>query len=248
MRDVLQAIGGHFARAYTRLVPPKKVRVGDVFVRIDRRAMPNSLIRAILRGDYELPERNAVARMVRPGDRVAEFGGGVGVVSMTAAKIAGPGNVHVYEPLPAACDLILQNARLNELEIECSNAAVASKSGTRTFWATSNIVSSNFFGGRKDGKGQTTAVEVELVAVDDILSARQPNVIIIDIEGAEVEVLGACNLAGVEVIVIELHPHVVGEEAIAALQTHLREQGFATVPSLEDARTQVFTRGRQPAY
>jgi hypothetical protein len=55
MRDVIQDIRGHLARAWRRLVPPKQVRVGDVFIRIDPQAMPKSLIRAILRGDYELP-------------------------------------------------------------------------------------------------------------------------------------------------------------------------------------------------
>ena len=247
MREVVKGIRGNLARAWTRLVPPEQVRVGNVLIRIDPLAMPKSLIRAILRGDYELPERNAVVRILRTGDRVVEFGGGIGVVSMTAARIAGPGTVHVFEPQPVACDLIRQNARLNGLEINCSNVAVASQTGRRTFWSTSNIISSNLFGGRKDGKGQTSTVEVETIAIEEILKSHRPNVMIVDIEGAEVEVLGGCDLAGVEVIVIELHPHIVGDDAIAALEAYLGAQGLTPIAALHSVDTQVFTRGRQPA-
>lgn len=245
--EAIERIRGHLARAWARLVRPEQVRVGDVVIRIDPRLMPNTIIRAILRGDYELPERNAVVRMLRPGDRVAEFGGGVGVVSMTAAKITGPGTVHVFEPQPVACELIRQNAKLNGLDIECSNVAVARESGSRTFWMTSNIISSNLFGGRRDGKGQSSTLEVETVAVEDVLNTHRPNVIIADIEGAEVEVLGGRDLTGIEVIIIEMHPHIVGGEAIAGLETHLQAQGLAPVPALKSIDTQVFARNRQPA-
>lgn len=245
--QMIEGLRRHLARAWTRLVPPAEVRVGDVRIRIDPALMPRSLIRAIQRGDYELPERNAVIRMLRPGDRVAEFGGGVGVVSMTAARITGPGTVHVFEPQPVACDLIRRNAALNGLDIACTNAAVARESGTRTFWTTSNIISSNLFGGRRDGKGETATIEVETVAIGEILKTHRPNVLIVDIEGAEVEVLGGCDLGGIEVIVIELHPHIVGAEAIAALEAHFRSQGLASVPALASAETRAFTRTREPA-
>lgn len=246
--DVIDRIRRHLSCAWTRLVRPSRVRVGDVVIGIDPYLMPTSLIRAVLRGDYELPERNAVVRMLRPGDRVAEFGGGVGVVSMTAAKITGPGTVHVFEPQPVACDLIRRNAKLNGLEIDCSNVAVAGKSGTRTFYTNSNIISSNLFGGRKGGKGRTAMFEVDAVAIGDILKTQRPNVIISDIEGAEVEVLGGCDLTGIDVIVIEMHPHVVGTEAIAALEAHFRTQGLVSIPALRSLDTQAFTRGRQPAF
>lgn len=237
----------HLSRAWARVVPSKETQVGDVTIRIDPKRMPKSLIRAIHRGDYELPERNAVVRMLQAGDRVVEFGGGVGVVSMTAAKVTGPGSVHVFEPQPVACSLIRENAKLNELDITCTNAAVARESGTRTFWATSNIISSNLFGGRRDGKGETSTFDVKAIAFSEILAAHDPNVLIVDIEGAETEIFADADLSAIDVIVIELHPHIVGKDAIDALEAHFVAQGLSSVASLASADTRAYTRGRQPA-
>lgn len=243
----MEAVRRHLSRAWSRLVPAKEVRVGDVTIRIDRQHMPKSLIRAIYRGDYELPERNAVLRILRKGDRVVEFGGGIGVVSMTAAKVTGPGTVHVFEPQPVACGLIRENAKRNALDITCTNAAVARESGTRTFWATSNIISSNLFGGRRDGKGETSTIEVKTIAFADIMKAHQPNVLIVDIEGAETEIFAGADLSNIDVIVIELHPHIVGHDAIDALEAHFVAQGLTSVPSLASADTRAYTRSRKPA-
>ena len=245
--DAIDRMRRHLARAWTRLAPSAEARVGDVSIRIDRRNMPTSLIRAIRRGDYELPERTAVLRILKAGDRVVEFGGGVGVVSMTAAKVTGPGTVHVFEPQPVACSLIRENAKLNDLDITCTNAAVARESGTRTFWATSNIISSNFFGGRRDGKGETSTFDVKAVAFSEIMAEHDPNVLIVDIEGAETEIFADADLSAVEVIVIELHPHVVGKDAIDALEAHFVAQGLTSVASLASADTRAYTRGREPA-
>lgn len=244
--EAIDTMRRHLARAWTRLVPSSEARVGDVSIRIDRQNMPRSLIRAIHRGDYELPERNAVRRILQEGDRVVEFGGGVGVVSMTAAKVTGPGTVHVFEPQPVACGLIRENARLNGLDIACTNAAVARESGTRIFWATSNIISSNLFGGRRDGKGETATVEVQTIAFSEILQAHRPNVLIVDIEGAEVEIFDEADLSGIDVIVIELHPHIVGRDAIDALEAHFVAQGLTSVAALASADTRAYTRDRQP--
>ncbi len=84
------------------------------------------------------------------------------------------------------------------------------------------------------------------MAIDVVLAELRPNVLIVDIEGAEVEVLADCDLSTVELIIIEMHPHVVGPEPIERLRARFLKEGFAAIRELESHNTEVFSRGRTP--
>lgn len=221
--------------------------LGSVRLHIDAATMPDAIIRAIFRGSYELGERRAVERMVRPGDRVVEFGGGIGAVSLTAARIAGADAVTVFEPQPQACELIRRNSALNQIQLNCENAAVASESGMREFFQSSNIISSSLIDRGASHKYERTVYEVRTVALREII-ATAPDVMIVDIEGAEIELLTSADLDQLQVVIIEMHPNIVGAEAVAALDAAFHLKRLVGVPHLQYADTYVYSRGRQPAF
>lgn len=54
---------------------PSIVVLDGIKIAIDPAVVPRAISKAIARGDYELPERVAVKRMLRSGDAILEMGG-----------------------------------------------------------------------------------------------------------------------------------------------------------------------------
>ena len=232
---------------YRSMGKPSIVVLDGIKIAIDPAVVPRAISKAIARGDYELPERVAVKRMLRSGDAILEMGGGIGIVSITAAQITGPGRVHVFEPQPEACSLIERNATLNGVKIICRNSAVGTKSGKRSFFHSANIISSSFLDRRGTSKHAVDVVDVDVIAIDELMRTLQPNVLISDIEGAEIEVFDKFNFASIDVVIIEMHPHIVGAIAVEVLATKMREQGLKEVLTLRSGNTHVYSREREPA-
>ena len=67
---------------------------------------------------------------------------------------------------------------------------------------------------------------VQSAALDDILEEINPDTIIMDVEGAEVDLLGSSKLNGIKQMIVEIHPHIVGEEKISRLNQKLQTSGF----------------------
>ncbi len=233
-------------RLYASLEYARQVELDGVKVLLDPTLIPRPVSKAVARGDYELPERRAVKAMVRPGDQIVEMGGGIGVVSVTAAQIAGPHRVTVFEPQAHACALIRQNATLNGVEITCHNSAVGTVGGTRSFFQSANIISSSFVDRGSAAKHRTDTVAVEVIALRDIVADLKPNVLISDIEGAEIEVLSKFDFTGIDVVIIEMHPHITGIESAANLASAIERHGLHDVVELREANTYVFARDRTP--
>lgn len=75
---------------------------------------------------------------------------------------------------------------------------------------------------REGGKAQTIPAD----ALDAVLAEWKPTALVMDAEGAEVEILGQSQLPGLYKIILELHPHIVGEAPIQKLKDHFARLGF----------------------
>ncbi|MFN0113866.1 MAG: FkbM family methyltransferase [Paracoccaceae bacterium] len=188
-------------------------------------AVPRSVSTAIFKDMYEAPERMLVAEAVRPGDTVVEIGTGIGFISLLAARLAQPGRVHSYEANPALKPVIEANYALNGLTPDLTMKAVTGDGAPVEFFANDNIVSSS----TQDRGLAARKIRVDSEALDAVLARTRPTVIVIDIEGAEIGVLAESPLAGVRELVIELHPHIVGDGPTASLLDSLAARGFRLV-------------------
>lgn len=222
--------------AFRRLIGAKTVTLDGVTVTTDLAVVSPQVRTGLFKETYEESERTLIREGVVPGDRVLEIGGGVGFVSLVCARIVGADNVLTYEANPAMHRVIRANYALNGLEPRLRGRALTARGGEVTFFVNDNIISSSVYQ-REGGR----AVTVPSDAIDAALAEWRPTVLVMDVEGAEVDILTASALPGLKRIVIELHPHVVGPEAIARLRTHLSGLGFHEVRA--DRKSFLFSRG-----
>jgi FkbM family methyltransferase len=223
-------------KGFRRLVNTKTVSIDGVTVSTAANAIGKRLRDGLFKGTYEQPERELVRAALTPNDRVLEIGGGIGFVSLLCAKICGPQNVLTYEANPAMAKVIQHNYELNALTPNLRSRAITAKGGDITFFVNDNIISSSVHE-RKDGRAQTVPAD----ALDEIIAEWKPTALVMDIEGAETNVLAQSNLSGVQKIIVELHPHITGEPAIVTLKTHLQKLGFRENRSV--SKSALFTRG-----
>lgn len=207
---------------FKRLLNVGKTRVGQVTVLSSRRDVPRGVQKALFNGKYERFERLMVEAHVNPGDRVLEIGVGIGLISLVAASRAGAENVFSYEANPAVEDLIRRNYALNGLSPQLTMKAVTADGRALTFYQDAKVLSSSIFDRKLEG-GEVT---VESEAIQTLIDRHSPNVLVMDVEGAELEILPAADLSGIDKIIVELHPHVIGADKVEALVADLVAQGF----------------------
>ncbi len=205
-----------------RLLRRRTTRLDGLVVLCDPARLPRSVCAGVIKGDYELPERLLVRRALAPGHRVLEVGCGIGVVGLTCARIVGDGNLLSYEANVALEPIIRENFALNGREANLRMRAVTPNGEAASLYRDDNVVSSSVFDRRREAERVTVPGE----SLDAALAGHRAEVLVMDVEGAEVELLAASDLSGLRHIVLETHPHVVGEEATLSLLGALRARGF----------------------
>lgn len=148
---------------------------------------------AFATGAAERPLQAALERELRAGATFFDIGANVGFMTLIAARLVGPGGrVLAFEPVPANAAAITENLALNGIDwVEVHETAVARHGGRSTLIvsavsAFSRLASVNVPTGARD------TIEVAVTSVDEFMAdgtAPVPDVIKIDVEGAELEVI-----------------------------------------------------------
>lgn len=113
--------------------------------------------------------------------KVLEIGTGIGFISLLASRIVGDKNVFCYEANSSLEASIRRNYALNNLHPQLTMKAVKVDGQPVTFFQSENIISSSVFDrARNDQK-----TLVESVQFQSVLYEVKPDVLIMDIEGAE---------------------------------------------------------------
>jgi FkbM family methyltransferase len=207
-----------------------------VRVKTGHEDVPRPVRNALFKGTYEQHECELVKAHLRPGDRVLEIGCGIGLVSILAARVCGEGHVFSYEANPEMEPVIQANYALNGLQPILTMQAVTADGRDLTFHRQDNVLSSSIYD-RGIGAQEIT---IPSTAIDDALAAAQAKVVIMDVEGAEEELLPAADLTGVQTMSIEMHPHIIGEDRVCDLSDGLVAQGFELLATRH--KTYLFKR------
>jgi FkbM family methyltransferase len=213
----------------------KTITLDGIIVSTDLAGLSKQVRDGLFKGNYEEPERILVSAALKPGDRVLEIGGGIGFVSLLCAKICGAVNVLTYEANPAMAKMIQHNYALNASAPTLRSKAITAHDREVTFFVNENIISSSLHE-RKDGHAQTVCAD----PLDEVIAEWKPTALVIDVEGAETTILPSSSLNGLKKIIIELHPHIVGEPAIAKLIAYLGTLGFREEKAI--GKSVLFTR------
>ena len=211
------------ARTDTPLPPMgSTVTVDGIVMRIDPR-MSDFNIRKLARGRHTRHERDLLARALREGDRVLELGGGIGMVAIECARRVGSPNVTSYEANPELELLIRENYALNGVEPELRMAMVGPEPGSREFHLSDKFSQSSVYDVGQAGR----SVAVPVHDFRAVMAELRPTVLVVDIQGAEAELFRYGAFDGVRLILVEVHPHIVGLPGLLAIRRRLRAEGFA---------------------
>ncbi len=181
-------------------------------------------------GAYEPEVTETIGRVLRPGMIAYNVGAHVGIHSLYMAKRVGrSGTVCAFEAWPANFRCLESNASQNQGRI--GRLVLVPKA---VFDRKSRVAMTE---GRTDGthhvarRGETESVSVEATTLDDFAgeTGLDPNLILVDVEGAEMEVLrGSSQLLRRARPDWLLEHH--GPEYLAAVTALLGSEGYTISP------------------
>ncbi len=189
------SLRGRLARLPLRLIP-RGARVPILQGPMKgKRWIAGSHVHGCWLGSYELDKQKLFVSRVRPGQVVMDIGANVGFYTLLSSQLVGEkGRVVAFEPLPRNIAFLREHLRINRVQnATLIEAAVSERSGEATFQEGG----SGAMGRISSGGG----VRVKLVSVDELVErgeAPRPDVMKIDVEGAEAMVLrgAARTIAG----------------------------------------------------
>jgi FkbM family methyltransferase len=221
--------------------------LGDIQVPIDNSQLSSEVEGRIARGSNQLGEFKAARHVILPGDTVVELGGGIGILSTAIRLKTDASRVVCFEPNPDLGRYIEATHRQNGVaDVEVRQSVVLSgvpDSKTATLYVNADFSASSLYplGGTK------RQIEASVTRLDDMLSELDPTVLILDIEGAELELFeGAEGLGRVDRIMIELHPAIYGDAGVLKLFRELCRLGFAYQARGSSGAFVVFRRLAEP--
>lgn len=191
-------------------------------------------------------EQKALAGRLRPGMVFYDGGANIGLFTLMAARLVGEsGRVFSFEPEPEVAARLKENSRQNLFScVTVVEAALYSRTGKIRFGRANNLESLDRGTGRvMEGGTQASGANVQAIALDDFVTDHpEPDVLKLDVEGAEVEVLqGARKLLQRRnpAVVCELH----SQECEAGVFRILQEHGY-TVMRLDENHVFAEMTGR----
>ncbi|MCC6389809.1 MAG: FkbM family methyltransferase [Bryobacterales bacterium] len=198
-----------------------------------------SSVRSCVLGTYEREKLDQLASLLPAGGVFYDLGAQAGYHTVLASKLAGEsGGVYAFEPLPRNQIFLRRNLELNAIRnVIVVAAAVTDLDGELCF-----DPGAGFMAGHLNMQGE--GIRVRAVSLDQWMrqeGARPPDVIKIDVEGAELSVLGGAERVIRErrpVVLLDTHDFLGGD--CAGLHEkcleRLRKLGYSRIESNRSGR------------
>lgn len=144
-------------------------------------------------GTSDVEEQKALSQRLRPGQVFYDIGANVGFFTTLGGRIVGPhGRVYGFEPFPTSAATARANASRNGFDhVKIIEAAVSNFQGEAVF--DISATSTNFHllkaGERYGETGHAIKVPVTTIDAQIAAGLSPPNLVMIDVEGAELDVL-----------------------------------------------------------
>jgi FkbM family methyltransferase len=178
--------------------------------------------------DYENEERALIAKHIKAEESVLEYGACIGVVSCTTNKLLSQTSKHVVvEGNPLLISSIAKNRIINNSTFTLCNALASDRTGLLPF----HIHPEYIVGGSNRNVGDVVFSVEGMPLATAIERFGRFDALVVDVEGAELELLqaGLDQLPLFRIIIVELHRFVYGTDGEAKCRNLLTKSGFNKV-------------------
>ncbi len=206
---------------WRRLTKPDRITYHGVKLELGDHVTPE-IRRDIYAERYERGEARWLMWELEPDDVVMEIGSGMGFISTLCALRLGSERVFTYEANPTLIPVVEATYRLNDVEPQLANAVLGEGDGSVEFFVEDDFVASSVHRRSDDAK----AVSVPKLDINKEIARVEPTFMVVDIEGAEHELVPLVDWKPIQKVIIDLHPHVIGDEKTDAVLAVLTDSGF----------------------
>ena len=197
----------------------------------DSIVMDGKRLVALAAGAIEADEIAIAEKYIDSNDVVVEFGSGLGIAAARMHKAVTPKAHFCFEANPVAVSYAKSLFRMNGLQIDIDQRALGDGSKT-VFYAADDYILSAF--DQPKNTMHFRKIEIPTIKLKTVIKDKRPTVIFCDIEGAEDKFLPPADLAGVEKVIIELHPGLYGAEIVQQIKDRFLAAGFFCVAQSKD--------------
>jgi FkbM family methyltransferase len=240
----MRSLTGHFSGRFIRPVIGFGFDLTGAVYRVDkcRFEIPVDLTdrnyrSAFVFGEYESGERKLIRQFLRADDRVIELGGCIGVLScLVNTRLKSPTHHLVVEANPELIPILRRHRELNRACFEIQQCAVSTEPEV-TFSVHRFMTHSGIF----DQSGMRR-IRVPGRSLAALHASHGPfNVLMIDIEGSELDVLRTSSdlLKEYRLVLIELHQEQLGIDGLEECRKILTSAGLQRSASIQSVEAWV---------
>jgi len=174
-----------------------------------------------VQGTYEQSLQDEIARLLKPGMTFYDVGANAGFFSLLASHLVGPaGHVVSFEPHPVTASNLSAQMRVNGASnVEIIEAAVCDRVGSAKFSDGDVSVMTSLAAAATAAR----TIEVKTIDLDTVIKGhRPPDVLKLDVEGAEMDALaGARQMLSLirPVMLVELHTAQIARDFERLMQS-----------------------------
>lgn len=178
-------------------------------------------LRWIVDGNYEIGEMTILKNRLSDDDVVLEIGTGLGFLSTYCALKNGNHKIHTYEANPENILIAQKVFEKNDVQPCLHNQMLGASNDSIKFFVNdeSKLASSLL---------KTTGQEIfiEQLPINKVINELNPTYLLMDIEGAEYDIISIINFQSIKKVQFELHPHLIGDEKSTFIFNKLEQMGF----------------------
>jgi FkbM family methyltransferase len=210
------------------------VELHGVVLSVPVRVVSPLVLSHLVKGNYEGRELSLLQQCLKSDDRILELGAGLGFLACFVGR-AHPDIPYIaIEANPQLIPVIRENFKLNNCGIQLLHGAAAVTNDTILFHVADDFWASSI----ENIAHLHTDMEVPGIDIQPIMEDLKPTLLIIDIEGGELNLVPQLNLTCVDRLLIELHPDIYGNEGSNRIIKSLLDQKFYL--DVQNSGTQVF--------
>lgn len=179
-------------------------------------------------GSYEAKEAYQVPKCLQERDRILELGAGIGIITTLMAQVPEV-VIWSFDANPATVELAKRVAEANGItNVVFAHGLLSAGSPTKeVFYIREDFWMSSLT--EHQGPYLFT-IDLQSINIDKFLEQNNINVLVMDVEGAEYQILTDAKLGRIDRIILELHDHIYGLSGVGHIFDAMHQKGFAYDP------------------